>query len=308
MGRKVISLVRISIFVFSSVVSILAMDIKRVENKIPESIGLRDSIETFNRVVFWAGVNRIIVGEYFGDRKNYLVDISSGQVLSEFSLGKYEHIRKIDRRTGLVHIWSLEQMKYLSIGHDPADTDPPLPCLLSYEYHGAPKRKSTFSFVRSTPEGQSQGTPRLVNEIFPPGGLADPGPMNVVDCLRGGEKVLLSAVYESQGSLYCAQLNDLYLIRISYLGIYGAQAFFVTDDTIITLKNNEDIETGEDEPHIYYPVLVSTEGTVVFENRSIRMIQAVRVFDYDPITKRIVAFIQGPTRTSSRIAVFQLAE
>ena len=138
MGRKVISLVRISIFVFSSVVSILAMDIKRVENKIPESIGLRDSIETFNRVVFWAGVNRIIVGEYFGDRKNYLVDISSGQVLSEFSLGKYEHIRKIDRRTGLVHIWSLEQMKYLSIGHDPADTDPPYP-VSSYEYHGAPK-------------------------------------------------------------------------------------------------------------------------------------------------------------------------
>lgn len=307
MRVKLILSILFELVVFAHALPIMAFDLSRIEVVIPSDVSQRDSIDVFNSAVFWSGVNQIVVVNY-NDSNYYLIDIQDGKTLSVNPIGGFEGIKWIDRKKGTIAIQSGNSVRYDYFLHDPADTDPPDSCTLSYEYHGAPKRKSTFNFARVTPEGQSSGMPRLVNEIFPPGELADPGPMNVVDCLRGGEIVLLSAVYESLGGLYYAELNDLYLLRIRYLGLYGAQAFFLNNDKIISLKHNDEIETEEGEPNIYYPVILSTEGAVVFEDRSIRLIQAARVFDYDPVTKRVVAFIQGSTRTSSTIAIFQVVE
>lgn len=283
-----------------------ALEFKYIDVQIPEAIDFSNA--SMFRALYWVGCNRIVLADYFGERRIYLIDISTGQVINEFRIGEAESIKLVDRRAGMLVIWSPAEIRRLAFDRDPTDINPPHPCMLSYEYHGAPKGRSTFNFLLSTTEASKKGTPHLLSEIFPPGELGDPGPLNVVDCSQRGDFVLLSTAYESSGSLYYAHLDELNLVTICYLGLLGRQAFFLNDGLVISFKHNEEIETGEDEPNIYYPVVLSTKGDIVFEDRSIRLIQSVHVFDYDPVTERLVAIIQGPTRTSSRIAVFQIAK
>lgn len=313
--KSILGFLAIALSVFVVPNRTMAIEFERIPIRVPRTITHLLSRSHLSRSVKWAGTERIIFSDYYRDTLR-LIDITTGDIIDEYQTSMFETIRGIDRRAGLVELRGRDTLRYISFEPE-ANDSPPYLCPLEYEYAGQPGGPWNFRFVRVAPDGTTYGPWQSEREAFPVRHWNSAGGLRVVACSENEDTVIAvdsTASRLSTGAIFLVRLDGLIMQSIEYLGLYGSDAVFYDDRSIVTLQRNEEVIEGENEPSIYYPVLVSiNDGEVIAEDRSIRIVEASNSFDYDPVTRRIIALVEatdggGEFPFPSEIAVYQIVD